>query len=153
VTGEKVLTEVRLPDGTRMMVQAVAVAPQTAPVQVPVPVPAPAGGPEAVGFFEEQGGDESGPLPFDLGQVTGALGTFAEGVTAALRQARPDRLRVEFGCQVGVATGGLIAMITQGSMDANLKVTMEWERDRAPAPPAAPGGPAAASGGNGAPGA
>ncbi|MFI6285107.1 CU044_2847 family protein [Streptomyces sp. NPDC051018] len=97
-----------------MMVQAVGVGPAPA---------APSGDWQA-----EEMDEEVGLLSFDLDQVTSALGTFAEGVTSALRRAQPDRLTVEFGCQVGVETSGLIALITKGSVDANLTVTMEWDR-------------------------
>ncbi|MGW4031377.1 CU044_2847 family protein [Streptomyces sp. NPDC004838] len=115
MAGDDVLTAIQLPDGTRLMVQAVGVGPRTAR-------------PGGADWHSEQSEEEAGLLDFDLEQVTGALGAFAEGVTSALRRAQPHRLTVEFGCQVGVETGGLIALITKGSVDANLTVTMEWER-------------------------
>lgn len=110
MAGEEVLTTVELPDGTRLMLQAVNVAPRQATAEPEEPVD-----------------EEIGLLTFNLDEVTAALGTFAQGVTGALRRAKPHRLTVEFGCQVGVETSGLVALITKGSVDANLTVTMEWD--------------------------
>lgn len=114
MAGEEVLTAVELPDGTRLMLQAVNVAPESASAE-----------PEDRGDGPVE--EEIGLLTFNLDAVTEALGTFAQGVTGALRRAQPHRLTVEFGCQVGVETSGLVALITKGSVDANLRVTMEWD--------------------------
>lgn len=114
MAGEEVLTAVELPDGTRLMLQAVNIAPRQASAQ-----------PERQ--EDEPVDEEIGLLTFNLDEVTEALGTFAQSVTSALRRARPHRLTVEFGCQVGVETSGLVALITKGSVDANLAVTMEWD--------------------------
>ncbi|MFI8101200.1 CU044_2847 family protein [Streptomyces sp. NPDC086023] len=102
--------------------------------------PAAAAGEATDGPVEE----EVGLLSFNLDQVTASIGTFAQGVTAALRRAQPHRLTVEFGCQVGVEAGGLVALITKGTAEASLTVTMEWDWTAAGAPGAADGdGPAA----------
>ncbi|MFD4605360.1 CU044_2847 family protein [Streptomyces sp. NPDC058464] len=108
-----------------MMIQAVSVAPGR------VTAPTPAGD-----AFEDSVDEEVGFFRHGLGQVTEALGSFAQAITESLSQARPDRVTVEFGCQLGVEPGGLIALITQAGVDANLNVTLEWQR--APAGSAAP---------------
>lgn len=63
-----------------------------------------------------------------LSGVTRALSGFALGVTDALRKAGPQRITVEFGCQIAVEEGGLVALITKAGMDANLTITLEWDR-------------------------
>ncbi|WP_405603249.1 hypothetical protein OG741_30795 [Streptomyces sp. NBC_01410] len=136
MAGEEVLTAVELPDGTRLMLQAVNVAPERAG----------AGPEDGEGEPLEE---EIGLLSFNLDEVTEALGTFAQGVTGALRRAKPHRLTVEFGCQVGVETSGLVALITKGSVDANLTVTMEWDWTAQQPEGSAGSGGSSASGGTG----
>lgn len=115
-----VLTEVALPGGGRMLVQAVDVASVTGTAAGSAEDP-----------FEGPVDEEVGLLTHGLGQVTEALGSFAESVTHALSRAQPHRVTVEFGCQLGLEPGGLIALITKAGVDANLKVTLEWDRTTA----------------------
>lgn len=59
-----------------------------------------------------------------------SVGAVAESVTDALvrglKRVRPDKVVVEFGCELGMETGKLTAMLVRGSAKANLKVSMEW---------------------------
>ncbi|MFD5325282.1 CU044_2847 family protein [Streptomyces sp. NPDC127092] len=66
----------------------------------------------------------------DLSAVTDALSSFAGQLGEALHRAAPDRATVEFGCQLGLDSGGLTALVVQGSTSASLRVTLEWSRDR-----------------------
>ncbi|MFD3335691.1 CU044_2847 family protein [Streptomyces sp. NPDC058700] len=68
-----------------------------------------------------------GGLP-DLSAVTEALSSFAGQIGDALHRAAPDRATVEFGCQLGLDAGKLTALVVQGSANASLRVTLEWER-------------------------
>ncbi|MEU2117566.1 CU044_2847 family protein [Streptomyces sp. NPDC016459] len=68
-----------------------------------------------------------GRLP-DLSAVTEALSSFAGQIGDALHRAAPDRATVEFGCQLGLDAGRLTALVVQGSANASLRVTLEWER-------------------------
>ncbi|MGW0772007.1 CU044_2847 family protein [Streptomyces sp. NPDC002676] len=63
----------------------------------------------------------------DLSSVTAALSGFASQVTQALRQARPDKVTLEFGCELALESSGLSVLIAKGSAKSNLKVTMEWQ--------------------------
>ncbi|WP_128984725.1 CU044_2847 family protein [Streptomyces roseicoloratus] len=83
-----------------------------------------AGGPEEEGL-EGIGGR----LP-DLSGVTTALSSFAGQLGDALHRAAPDRATVEFGCQLGLDSGKLTALVVQGSASACLRVTLEWDRAR-----------------------
>ncbi|KOG34952.1 MULTISPECIES: CU044_2847 family protein [Streptomyces] len=64
----------------------------------------------------------------DLSAVTEALSSFAGQIGEALHQAAPDRATVEFGCQLGLDAGRLTALVVQGSANASLRVTLEWEK-------------------------
>ncbi|MEU7297551.1 CU044_2847 family protein [Streptomyces exfoliatus] len=68
-----------------------------------------------------------GRLP-DLSAVTEALASFAGQIGDALHRAAPDRATVEFGCQLGLDAGKLTALVVQGSANASLRVTLEWEK-------------------------
>ncbi|MFB7861189.1 MULTISPECIES: CU044_2847 family protein [unclassified Streptomyces] len=70
-----------------------------------------------------------GRLP-DLSEVTGALSSFAAQLGEALHRAAPERVTVEFGCQLGIDSGALTALIVQGSASANFRVTLEWVNKR-----------------------
>ncbi|MFG3343801.1 CU044_2847 family protein [Streptomyces sp. NPDC048018] len=70
-----------------------------------------------------------GRLP-DLSEVTGALSSFAAQLGEALHRAAPERATVEFGCQLGIDSGALTALVVQGSTSANLRVTLEWVNKR-----------------------
>ncbi|TQJ89978.1 CU044_2847 family protein [Streptomyces sp. SLBN-31] len=63
----------------------------------------------------------------DLSSVTAALSGFASQVTQALRQARPDKVTLEFGCELAIEPSGLSVLIAKGSAKSNLKVTLEWQ--------------------------
>ncbi|MFF8840139.1 CU044_2847 family protein [Streptomyces sp. NPDC015130] len=64
----------------------------------------------------------------DLSAVTAALASFAGQIGEALDRAAPDRATVEFGCQLGLDAGKLTALVVQGSTNASLRVTLEWEK-------------------------
>ncbi|GAA3507167.1 hypothetical protein GCM10019017_02970 [Streptomyces showdoensis] len=66
----------------------------------------------------------------DLSGVTAALSSLAGQLGDALHQAAPDRAVVEFGCQLGVEAGKLTALVVQGTATANIKVTLEWDKNR-----------------------
>ncbi|MFJ7065844.1 CU044_2847 family protein [Streptomyces sp. NPDC101115] len=81
-----------------------------------------------------------GRLP-DLSGVTAALSSFAGQLGEALHRAAPDRATVEFGCQLGLDSGRLTALVVQGTTSASLWVTLEWGREPGPGGAAGPHGP------------
>ncbi|MEV6330027.1 CU044_2847 family protein [Streptomyces sp. NPDC051909] len=90
----------------------------------------PLGGPaDRTDDLEGLEGLGGGRMP-DLSGVTAALASFADQIGAALHRAAPDRATVEFGCQLGLEGGRLTALVVQGTVDASLRVTLEWNRDR-----------------------
>ncbi|MFC4536845.1 CU044_2847 family protein [Sphaerisporangium dianthi] len=62
--------------------------------------------------------------------VTGALGAFAGRLRSALAESGATRYAVEFGCEIAVETGKVVAVIGKGSATSSLKVTMEWDKSQ-----------------------
>jgi hypothetical protein len=79
----------------------------------------------APGVDEER--EIAGRIPSFDGVVS-AVGEFADTIGTALKRAAPQRVAVEFECEVAVEAGGLVALIGKASGKATFKVTMEWER-------------------------
>ncbi|MEV7046186.1 CU044_2847 family protein [Amycolatopsis sp. NPDC051061] len=59
-----------------------------------------------------------------LGALTGSL---IDAVVGGMRKIKPAKVAVEFGCEVGLESSQLTAMLIKGSAKANLKVTLEWK--------------------------
>jgi hypothetical protein len=53
--------------------------------------------------------------------------TVTDAVQAGLTKVKPAKVTVEFGCEVGMESGQLTAILVKGTAKANLKVTMEWK--------------------------
>ncbi|MFJ4783865.1 CU044_2847 family protein [Streptomyces sp. NPDC088794] len=98
---------VSLPDGSRLLVRAERTE-------------------QAAG-----GGDDEREIaarPPSIDQVTAAVGGFAERIGDALRNSGPTRFTVEFECEIGFDTGGLIAVLGKGSAKSAFRVVMEWDQ-------------------------
>lgn len=82
---------------------------------------------EAVTLDEEE---EVAARNFGLEGFTQSIGAVAETVSDAvmsgLRKVQPGKVIVEFGCEVGMDTGNLTAILVKGTAKANVKVTVEW---------------------------
>jgi hypothetical protein len=73
------------------------------------------------------GGDEDvafSATPFD--DVVAALDEVSTNFVKSFRRARPSKATVEFGCEVGLESGKLTAILVKGSAKANFKITLEW---------------------------
>jgi hypothetical protein len=66
--------------------------------------------------------------PPSVEQITAALKDFATQVTESLQGSGASRFVVEFGCDVAVETGRVVAMLGKGSLASTLRVTLEWSR-------------------------
>ncbi|MEV6871967.1 CU044_2847 family protein [Amycolatopsis sp. NPDC051128] len=53
--------------------------------------------------------------------------TVTDAVQAGLTKVKPTKVTVEFGCEAGMESGRLTAILVKGTAKANLKVTMEWK--------------------------
>lgn len=76
------------------------------------------------------GDEEIAGRAVDVAELTNSLQLVAETITnslsAGLREVKPGKVTVEFGCEVAMETGTLVAVLVKGTAKANLKVTMEW---------------------------
>ncbi|WP_416901637.1 CU044_2847 family protein [Micromonospora echinospora] len=92
--------------------------------------------------------DEAGDVVSDVGfgerllSLTGlseTLTAVATNVRNGVRAARPDEVSVEFGVDLTLGGGGLVAALSGTAAKAALKVTLSWTGSAAapsPAPPA-----------------
>ncbi|AXB48444.1 hypothetical protein A4R43_12975 [Amycolatopsis albispora] len=80
-----------------------------------------------VGDNEEE---EVASRAFAFPEFTASLTAVTQSVTDAVlngfEKAKPGKVTVEFGCEVGVESGKLTAILVKGTGKANIKVTMEW---------------------------
>jgi hypothetical protein len=53
--------------------------------------------------------------------------SIAHEVGEVLTEVRPTKASVEFGLEVGIQSGQLIAFLVKGTGTATLKVTLEWD--------------------------
>ncbi|MEM8640460.1 MAG: CU044_2847 family protein [Cyanobacteria bacterium P01_G01_bin.54] len=58
--------------------------------------------------------------------VFNAVKALSGKVQEALETAKPDKVSLELGLEVGLKEGQLVAMLVQNSTKANLKLTLEW---------------------------
>jgi Trypsin-co-occurring domain 1 len=61
-------------------------------------------------------------------QVVAAVGGFASRIGASLAQSGCQRYSVEFGCEIAVETGRVVAVLGKGSATSSMKITMEWDQ-------------------------
>ncbi|MEO1183027.1 MAG: CU044_2847 family protein [Cyanobacteria bacterium J06636_28] len=64
--------------------------------------------------------------PFD--GVGTAIESIVKAIAGPIRKAKPDKASVTFGLEIGVEQGSLMAAIVKGTGNANLEVTLEWEK-------------------------
>lgn len=100
--------------------------------------------------------DVSGPrdvafqrTPQVLKGLTETVRGVAANVRDGLRGLNPDEITVEFGVELAMADGGLVAALAGAKVNSSIAVTLGWRPEPAPgaspanpAPAAAPGGEA-----------
>ncbi|MFF1656123.1 CU044_2847 family protein [Streptomyces sp. NPDC058255] len=99
---------VTLPDGSRLLVRAQRTE-------------------QTVGSGDDDEREIAARVP-SIDQVTDAVGGFANRIGTALRCSAPTRLTVEFDCEIGFDSGGLIAVLGKGSAKSAFRVVMEWDK-------------------------
>ena len=66
-----------------------------------------------------------------LEQVLDGLAVLATEIAARMRTTDATRVGVEFGCDIAVESGALVAVIGKASATSSIKVSLEWsERER-----------------------
>jgi hypothetical protein len=66
----------------------------------------------------------------DMTQVIQAIKVFSGRLGESLRESHATRCAVEFGCEIGLETGQLVAVLGKASAKTTLKITLEWEQPR-----------------------
>ncbi len=61
-----------------------------------------------------------------LDDVLGGVTAFAEELVDRLRQVEVSKVTVEFGCEMAVESGALIAVVGKASGKSSIKVGLEW---------------------------
>lgn len=79
-----------------------------------------------VGDTEEEVASRAFAFPEFTSSLTAVTQSVTDAVRNGLERAKPSKLTVEFGCEVGVESGKLTAILVKGTGKANVKVTMEW---------------------------
>jgi hypothetical protein len=102
------VVEVTLPSGQTMLAR----------VHTTDPVDA---GPSDIGLAEQ----------LSFAGVTETLQQIGSAVVSALVQVRPERASVEFGLDLAVKSGKLTGLLVDGTANATLKVTLDWQRTAA----------------------
>lgn len=74
-------------------------------------------------------GGNVGIHDLDFSQVGLSLEGLATVIQDGLKKVKPSKTTVELGFELGLKSGGLIAILCDGSSTASIKVTLEWESD------------------------
>jgi len=65
--------------------------------------------------------------PARLEDVLKGIRTFARQLNDVLQESGAKRATVEFGCEIGVESGGaLVAVLGKATAKSSMKVTLEW---------------------------
>jgi len=80
------------------------------------------------------GGEEevSNKIVDGLQNVLDAIRALSSEIADAVRAAGPDRFSVEMGFEIKGESGGLVAVLVRAGGTATVKVTLGWEKTRAP---------------------
>lgn len=63
----------------------------------------------------------------DFSSVAEEIGALARIITRPIAELRPSHVTVEFGCSLRAQAGQLTALLVNGSADASIKVSLEWD--------------------------
>lgn len=76
------------------------------------------------------GRQDVGNRTLSFEDVSSALESIVKSVAKPINAAMPTKASVEFGLEIEVKEGHLIAALVRSSGTANLKITLEWERQK-----------------------
>ena len=77
-----------------------------------------AGGREEVGLLDS--------IPME--RVMSLVSEVAQAIGESLERVAPTKAGVELGIEFGIQEGKLVGLIARGSGKANLKISLEWDR-------------------------
>lgn len=77
------------------------------------------------------GGDENIAIgAFSFEEVRHAIRGVAHEIGSVLAEVKPDKASVEFGLEVAIESGKLLALWVKGTGTATLKIVLEWEKEQ-----------------------
>jgi hypothetical protein len=71
----------------------------------------------------------SGKNIFEHEQLAGSITALSTMLGNAVKAASPDKFSLEFGIEISAKAGQLLALLCSSEGKANLKVTLEWNKD------------------------
>ncbi len=66
--------------------------------------------------------------------LAGSIRSVSALLVDTLKEISPDKCSVEFGLEMSLRAGKLLALLCSGEGKANLKITLEWEKKQLPIP-------------------
>ncbi|GAB1817715.1 CU044_2847 family protein [Herbidospora sp. RD11066] len=69
------------------------------------------------------------PITAAVDDIGKAMGSFIEDLKVTFSKSGAAKCSVEFGCEIAVETGKIVAVIGKGSAKSTLKVTLEWDQN------------------------
>ena len=65
---------------------------------------------------------------FTLENLSPTIASVAAAVHDGVRELDADKVSVEFGLELAIGGGGLVAVLASGGMKATVKVKLDWDR-------------------------
>jgi hypothetical protein len=96
---EKYLVEAKLDDDTTLLIECLGTS-----------------GEEEVGFSS-----------LDLNSFLTTVESFSNSIKSTLEKVSPHKVTVEFGFSVDIKAGKLTAVLVNGEVSANVKISMTWK--------------------------
>ena len=81
----------------------------------------------SVEAFADSESDVARSQILDFNSVAAEIGALAKVITRPIADLRPSHVTVEFGCSLRAQAGQLTALLVNGSADASIKVSLEWD--------------------------
>ncbi|MGA1263867.1 MAG: CU044_2847 family protein [Prochlorothrix sp.] len=61
--------------------------------------------------------------------VAKTIEAVAKAMLDPIKKAKPTRASLTFGLEIGIEQGSLMAALVRGTGNANLEITLEWEKE------------------------
>jgi hypothetical protein len=75
-----------------------------------------------------RGEEEVAARMYSFNDVTTVIEGIAEALVGCLEKVQPHKASIEFGVEIAAESGQLIALLVKGGSKANLKVSLEWQK-------------------------
>ncbi|MBL7781950.1 MAG: hypothetical protein JNM22_12085 [Saprospiraceae bacterium] len=79
---------------------------------------------------QPQGEENVSFSKFNISEILGKIESIANSFMDTLRKTNPQKATIEFGMDIAIESGALTALIAKGTAEANLKITLEWEKSK-----------------------